>query len=264
MAKNWQSAIQQAMQVMNTHVGKPIVGAIRNARDQAYQNYWSKRPHEMISPLASPAPNPTDQRMESQGYKKIGEGEYSRVDPKTGFTSKIRFGSPKPQPNQVANVEAPQMGGMPAATPTPFTQNGQMYGRNPSTKIASPEVLNAVKAAEQKYGVPSALLLDIAMQESTLNPNVVNPEPGVTAAGLFQFNDGTWDTVQKYANMQNSSLRGVLPNTNRMDPRTAALAAAYLIKNGQLGRWDASKNIWGKFWPQQELDAQGYYSQTLR
>lgn len=100
------------------------------------------------------------------------------------------------------------------------------------------------------------------MQESSLNPDARNPEPGVTAAGLFQINNPTWDTIHKYGNMPGSTLK--LPSSNHMDPNTNASAAAYLIKHGQLGRWDASKNVWGKFWPEEELDNLGFYSQTLK
>lgn len=173
------------------------------------------------------------------------------------------LGKPLSQPNQVMAVNpTPQPTRMPSATPTPYTENGVMYGRNPSTKIANPTARSAIESAAKQYDVPAALMYDIAMQESSLNPEARNPEPGVTAAGLFQINNPTWDTIHKYGKMPGNTLK--LPNNNHMDPHTNAAAAAYLIKHGQLGRWDASKNIWGKFWPDEELDKGGFYSQALK
>lgn len=173
-----------------------------------------------------------------------------------------------PMPQDITNKGVPMPNptvkntAVPMPTPTPYTENGVMYGRNPSTKIANPTVRKAIESASKHYGVPAALMYDIAMQESSLNPDARNPEPGVTAAGLFQINNPTWDTIYKYGSMKGNTLK--LPTNNHMDPETNAYAAAYLIKNGQLGRWDASKNVWGKFWPDNELDNLGFYAQTLK
>lgn len=188
---------------------------------------------ELLNPLASPQPNKV---LQISPMRSAPKTPAVPVTPSTPYT--------------------------PSATPAPFNQNGVNYGRNPSTKIASPEVRSAVESASKQYGVPSALLLDIAMQESSLNPGARNPEPGVTASGLFQINNPTWDTIHKYGSMPGNTLN--LPSNDHMDPRTNASAAAYLIKHGQLGRWDASKNIWGKFWPDSELNGQGFYSQALK
>lgn len=171
------------------------------------------------------------------------------------------LGHPLSQPNRV-NAVQPSPSVVPSSTPSPYTENGVMYGRNPSTKIANPTARTAIESAAKQYDVPSALLYDIAMQESSLNPEARNPEPGVTAAGLFQINNPTWDTIHKYGSMPGNTLK--LPSSNHMDPNTNAAAAAYLIKHGQLGRWDASKNIWGKFWPDEELNKGGFYSQALK
>lgn len=187
---------------------------------------FTRQPTELLSPLAHPLSQPN---------------QVMAVQPKA---------SPTPTPSA------------PSATPRPQTQNGIMYGRNPSTTIANSTARNAIESAAKQYDIPAALMYDIAMQESSLNPDARNPEPGVTAAGLFQINNPTWDTIHKYGSMPGSTLK--LPSSNHMDPNTNASAAAYLIKHGQLGRWDASKNIWGKFWPDSELNNLGFYSQTLK
>jgi len=196
---------------------------------------------ELIDPTFTP--KPTSNRTAS-GLYKIGPNEYSTTPPRQ------------------ATVQAPQ--GIPQAspTPTPLQMAQQIMARNPNVKNynITPEVERAITSASSQYGVPASLLGDIALQESSFNPTLRNPEEGVTAAGLFQFNDPTWDTVMNYAKKEGTTLK--LPNNDRMDPNTAAMAAAYLIKNGQLGRWDASKGVWGTYYKPEELTS--YYSQTKR
>ena len=148
----------------------------------------------------------------------------------------------------------------PSATPTPVST-----ARNPSVAKFNilPVVQTAINQAAETYNIPASLLYDIALQESSFNPGLINTTPaGVKAGnptGLFQFTDGTWRTVLNYANRPNSTLK--LPTTDRLDPLTNALAAAYLIAHGQLGRWDASKNVWGGYYNEEELTP--FYSQTL-
>lgn len=154
---------------------------------------------------------------------------------------------------------------VPTPTPTPAPTAGAFSARNPnSVKFnPAPEVVSAIQNAAKTYGMTPDILFDIGIQESGLNPGSENKTPDGVAAGnpkgLFQFTDGTWETVKKYAAMQGSTLK--LPNDNRLDPNTNALAAAYLIANGQLGRWDASKNVWGQYYDEEELTP--YYAQTL-
>jgi len=52
-----------------------------------------------------------------------------------------------------------------------------------------PNVLNAINAAAQRYGVDPQALIRIAQIESGGNPNAQNPNS--SAGGLFQFIDGT-------------------------------------------------------------------------
>ena len=77
-----QSALQQAMGAMDKYVRDPIVNGgvslvrkVQDARDQAYQNYWKDRLHEMLSPLAPP---PTPDPFEARGWIKTGENSYTR------------------------------------------------------------------------------------------------------------------------------------------------------------------------------------------
>jgi hypothetical protein len=152
----------------------------------------------------------------------------------------------------------------PTPAPVALTDHTQL-GRNPNiAKVSiSQTVYDAINNAANTYGIPPQLLFDVGMAESTLNPNASNPKS--TSAGLFMFNNGSWQTVQNYMKKPGSTLK--MPDINRMNPYTSALAAAYLIKNGQLGRWDASKNdknntnSWGNYWNDEEL--KNYYAQIL-
>lgn len=162
--------------------------------------------------------------------------------------------SPVPQP-----VKAP--------TVTPTYDSGAL-ARNPSFKnyTLRDDVKNAVMKASEKYSVPHQLLFDLFAQESSLLPDKVNDTPEGIAAGyptgLGQFTNDTWDDVLAYSRNPNSSLYGVLPNNDRKDPYTNALATAYLVKMGQLGKWDASEDVWGEFWSPQELEDMGFYNQS--
>jgi transposase-like protein len=126
------------------------------------------------------------------------------------------------------------------------------YGRNPDfSKLDMSQYqssTNAITKAAAEYGIPASLLYDIALQESTLNPNP-KPNPDSTAAGLFQFTSPTWEEAKKRMKLDSAA--------SRLDPDVAAKAAAYFISNGMLGRWDASKDVWGQFYSPEEL--QGYY-----
>lgn len=150
--------------------------------------------------------------------------------------------------------------------------------RNPaiSRYKISDDVNNAIAKAAAEFDMPSDLLYDIALHESGFNPSIQNVTPDGVAAGnpkgLFQFTDGTWDNILKqYNDKEGSSLhlpKGKDGKPDRFDPYTNALAAAYLIKFGQLGKWDASKDRkvgdvegWGRFYDEEELKP--YYTQTL-
>lgn len=165
-------------------------------------------------------------------------------------------GSPYTNSNSTPQIVAPSM---PASTYKPVSQ--QTYGRIPQTNSMNidPGVVKAIEGAAQHYGIPKNLLYDIGFSESSLDPSKQPNE--LNHAGLFQFDPALWQTVMNYSKMPNNTVYIPNPNANYMDPANAAYATAYLIKNGQLGRWDASDWNWGQQYTPQELEKLGFYSQ---
>lgn len=174
------------------------------------------------------------------------------------------------QENKPAVVEP-----TPVSTPTPIIDiapdgETRMYGRNPAVKefkIAN-NVYDAINKAADEFQTPAAILFDIVLKESSFDPMAINKEAKdeegnpTNPSGLFQFTDETWQQIlNQYNNKSGMSLH--LPNENRLDPYTNAMAAAYLIKNGQLGKWTDSKEVWGPYWPEKELIELGFYDQTI-
>lgn len=179
--------------------------------------------------------------------------------------------TPSPTMTQTPKQEVPQTISNPINNPAPIvkpTSAKVMSGRNPAFTAgkykAQPNVAQAINDAATKYGIPPELLFDIAAQESSLDPSKinVNAASGLNPSGLFQFTDDTWRNILgSYNNKPGMSLN--LPNSDRFDPYTNALAAAYLIKNGQLGKWDASEDVWGNYWTPEELEQLGFYKQSI-
>lgn len=172
---------------------------------------------------------------------------------------------------QQSQIATPTPTQRPQPTPTTAYSPKQGSTAGSYSKLArNPEVskfniqgsvVEAISQAAQAYGVPPELLFDIALQESGFNPTLKNPDPQSTASGLFQFTRGTLDTAKNYSQMPNSTLQWP-QEADVFDPQFNATLAAYLIKNGQLGRWDASKPVWGKYYSDEELEP--FYSQTRR
>jgi len=148
--------------------------------------------------------------------------------------------------------------------------NNQSLGRNPDVikKNPSPAVRSAIEGAAKEFNVPKELLYDIGTSESGFRPDASNETPEGRAVGiprgLFQFTPGTWEKdVANYSKTSKTSFKDWLVNgkvPDRNDPVANARAAAYLIKFGQLGRWQASKSNWKRFYTEDELEP--YYSQT--
>lgn len=159
-----------------------------------------------------------------------------------------------PQQPQVAQQYAPQN------TQTKAGSYGQR-ARNPNYEKFNPDrsIVDAINQAASQYQIPPELLFDIALQESGFNPSSRSEQS--TAKGLFQFTDPTWQTAQNYAGTEGSSLQWP-ENASPLNPEHAALVAAYLIKMGQLGRWDASKGVWGQYYKPEELEP--FYAQSGR
>ena len=119
-----------------------------------------------------------------------------------------------------------------------------LLGQNKSLE----NILQIINRVSAETGIPANLLQDIAFQESKFNPSAKNNQG--TATGLFQFTAPTWsDAMRSYPQVNSMD--------DRLDPYLNALIAAKFISEGRLGRWDASKPVWGDFYNQEELS--NYY-----
>lgn len=232
-------------------------------------NTKSERVYNAMFPLLSPIPK------ERNAIKEIFDAIFSKDEEPT----QPQIQEPE-QTNQPPVVEpTPVPTSTPIPTPTPIidiTPEGEtkMYGRNPNVKkftVDSP-IYDAINSAAEEFGVPAALLFDIALKESKFKPEIVNTEAvdlkgfPTNPSGLFQFTDETWEDVHRRYDMPES-------NEDRLDPVTSARMVAFLIKKGELWRWNASKypyenpdtgeinkdNIWGDYWKDDELEKLGYY-----
>jgi len=164
-------------------------------------------------------------------------------------------------------------------SPTPAGEiPKEMFGRTKKAQGLKPskDVIQAIRQASERFNVPVDLLFDIAAQESvfdplrrakdygfdgvTIDPKTGQPFPLSTASGLFQFVDGTWDTVLNYADTPGQGTYQQLPSRDVTDPYANAFAAAHLISNGQLGKWDASRDVWGPSYDKEKL--RRFYDQT--
>ena len=190
-----------------------------------------------------------------------------------------------PQPKLATNIQPTIARTQPQITPTPEPVIQQeptqapirnVIGRNSNAKnfTVTPTVEQSMSKAADYYKLEHPELMgDIALQESSYDPNKVAAEgiydgkhrdadgniiPLSTSRGLYMYNDPTWETVNVYKNNTDSTLN--LPNDDRMNPDTSSMATAYLIKNGQLGRWAASANVWAPNYTWEEL--QPYLTQT--
>lgn len=168
-----------------------------------------------------------------------------------------------PSSSPVAQYVAPTAKPIEQYTSLPTPQGYSGYGRKPETKNVADPVYGAINQAATKFQVPLGFMLDLAFTESSLDPKKTNVDaPDINPSGLYQFTNSTWDEVLKHAHNPESSLYGVLPSEDRFDPLTNSLAAAYLIKMGQLGKWDASEWNWGNEWTPKELEDLGFYKQS--
>ena len=222
-----------------------------------YERSFGERLKDLFEPrIISPIPEEPSSRTFGERFEDLffpGYRESKRREEKEVDKSLFKEEKVEPSPIKVPEVTPP---------PKPEEKPVQL-ARNPNISkfTITDTVKDAITSAAKKYGIPHDLLFDIALQESSFDPNKKNPNapPGLNPLGLFQFTDETWERVKVYNRMKGSSLD--LPNYDRFDPHTNALAAAYLIKFGQLGRWDASRDVWGPYYSDEELEP--YYRQRL-
>lgn len=235
-----------------------IIGNFRNAIGGLFNRGKQQQP--LLSPQPQQDP---DQAFRDKGLIKLTDkatGEETWMTPETA-RSKYPHGwsdnSPSPSPAARGSV----LGNTEKKPVLPKVMG--TYGRSSKARALKPDttVIDAISKAADQYKVPADLLFDIAAQESMFNPTARAAEngfPDSSATGLFQFTNGTWDTVNNYGKQPGSTLR--LPSNDRLDPYANAAAAAYLIANGQLGRWNASQNVWGGGYDLNDL--LDFYAQT--
>ena len=167
------------------------------------------------------------------------------------------IGAPEPPPlprynpaadSQAANMPAPTPAPTPAPQPpttsptksstTPMTTGpgGAAFGMYPKPGLTMPDknIGSFIKDASERVGVDEGIMLAMANQESSFNPNAKpidkNGKLLSSAKGLYQFLNSTWnDMVSKYSKNFPELLKGPL------DPLASAIAGALYIKeNSQL------------------------------
>lgn len=175
---------------------------------------------------------------------------------------------PSPTPTPVPSPTT-----QPTPQPSPITQAMEMItGRSEKYKAITSDsnkpIQRVVIQAAQEVGVNPSLMLDIAAQESMLNPNAKASENGFdgktldpktgevlpysSATGLFQFTDGTWREAMKRFPKITQSME------DRTNPYINALVAASFLKQQMLSRWNASQAVWGPNYTKEEVA--GYYT----
>lgn len=95
------------------------------------------------------------------------------------------------------------------------------------------DVRRAVLGAAERHGVDANQMLRIVQCESGLNPYAVNKTSLVK--GAWQFADRTWAAnSERYGHSGESAF----------DPYAASNVAAQMIRAGNIGAWNASRNCW--------------------
>lgn len=212
---------------------------------------------QIISLLGGKQAPQSPQAQKSQvGWNDAGNGEYAPVyntDSAAPKYKQMPINQPSVQPmaqaaQRMTNLDQPR---------NPDVAGGKYKVR--------PDVQKAIATAAQTFNVPQGFLSDLVASESSFDPTLINMTPEGQQAGnptgLTQFTDSTWSDLMNPNSSFGKSLRPMLQNQDRTDPQTNAMAAAYLISKGQLGRWNASEHNWGRHWTPEELEQLGFYNQ---
>lgn len=165
----------------------------------------------------------------------------------------------------------------PTVAPTVTPAMAEILGRSGKFKAVYNDTTrpNAeiIRSQAQKYGVMPELMLDISSQESMLGQlertSGYHPTER-SASGLFHFTAPTWEEgIKRFGKQLGISNPGYEPysqewldwiDQSRMDPELNAAMTALFMKNKLLGRWNASKDVWGPNYSPEELAP--YYPQT--
>lgn len=116
-----------------------------------------------------------------------------------------------------------------------------------------PLIEHVIASAAEEFDVPPALLIAMARCESGLRPDAKSPLS--SAAGLFQFLDGSWNgwprpdgTLSRGARFRLFD-RGIEPEPyapeDVWNPVAASRTAASIVSEGGLTWWDESIHCWG-------------------
>jgi len=243
------------------------IGNIQQEIPKQVQSIFEPRQQgEIINPIAEP-PTPTQAPPQTWEDLERIAGETNAPIPDHRYEE---FN--KPIPTVVPDS-------VPATTPITSTSpeqvlgatNGSVLGRSEKAGTFVSEeysgVRETIKQAAEKYGVDPNLMVDIAAAESSLDAGRKASEHGFdgvttdaegniypysSATGLFQFTDATWEDAIK-------NVPEISSFEQRLDPSLNALAAAYFISNGYLGKWTASEEEWKESYTDEELA--NYYQQ---
>lgn len=107
-----------------------------------------------------------------------------------------------------------------------------------SAQVPTDRVVDFINSQALQEGVTVSLAEAVAQAESNFNSDAKNASS--SASGIYQFTNGTFQSmcIDKY-HIANSM-------TEKNSYTTQTICAIKMIKDGYLGRWDASKTVWSK------------------
>ena len=175
-------------------------------------------------------------------------------------TRELRPRPPQPTPSTIRAVKTTYPTSTPTVTPTPERTTQPIEGRSDKfRKISEAYPENYQKLLDlldqsDANDVEKQLAIDVAAQESMFDPVRKASKHGFlesTSSGLFQFNNGTW---RDYLDVNpEAKERGA----SKDNPADALEAFLWTIRKGikgqGLSKWDASKDVWGPSYSDEEL-----------
>lgn len=136
--------------------------------------------------------------------------------------------TPTPTPSQILDTPTPTLTQTP--TPSPTLSLSLTLSVTPTIRpIASPGSLDELFTKySNEYHVDINILKKIAKCESNFNPNAIGPKG--LYVGMFQFGDGSWQSIRKQM--------GQDPNPSlRTSAEESIKTASYAISLGRAGMW---------------------------
>jgi hypothetical protein len=162
--------------------------------------------------------------------RKLGLETEAAVD--TGTTSGPTSRGRRSAAVSTESTTAPVAPSPPSTPSVPATGGTGTLSTKPSGNLPMPgdSVKEYILAASKKVGVEPGIMMAVAKQESSFNPNAIPIDKKTgrklsSAKGLYQFIDSTWsDMVRKYGSKYPELHKGPL------DPLASAIAGALFIK----------------------------------